>query len=278
MRKNTLVWRKEKMPTNTDTILEIKSLTKRFGGVTAVNDVSLSVKKGTVHGIIGPNGSGKTTLFNCVTGVYKAQTGSVVLDGRRIDVLPTHKISSGGIARTFQGGGLFPDFTIAANLLAAQAQHIKQGMGVFNMLLNTKSYKAALNSAIGAQAGLLKLVGAYEDTINTVRSMSVKQQRLIEIARALACEPRVLLLDEPAAGMDPVETQDLSGVIKDVRAAGLTVVLIEHDMKLAMGVCDYVSVLSSGKLIAEGTPSEIQNNPIVVEAYLGKTGKVEITR
>jgi branched-chain amino acid transport system ATP-binding protein len=255
-------------------ILEITSLTKRFGGVIAVNDVSLSIKEGTIHGIIGPNGSGKTTLFNCVTGVYKAQEGSVTLKGKRIDQLPTHRISGGGIARTFQGGSLFPDFTIEANLFAAQAPRLC--LNVFSMLFNTGKYRRIVREALEQQARFLDLVGAYQDEINFVRSMPVKQQRLVEIARALACGPAVLLLDEPAAGMDPVETQGLAKVILDIRHSGITVVLIEHDMKLAMGVCDYVSVLSSGKLIASGTPQEIQNNPVVIEAYLGRSGKTKV--
>lgn len=255
-------------------ILQIISLTKRFGGVIAVNDVSLSVREGTIHGIIGPNGSGKTTLFNCVTGVYKAQEGNVILKGKPIAQLPTHRISGSGIARTFQGGSLFPDFTIRANLFAAQAPRLR--LNVFGMLFNTRNYRKTVKEAVEQQARFLNLVGAYSDEINFVRSMTVKQQRLVEIARALACDPAVLLLDEPAAGMDPVETQDLAKVILDIRHSGVTVVLIEHDMKLAMGVCDYVSVLNSGKLIASGTPQEIQNNTSVIEAYLGRSGKLAV--
>lgn len=254
-------------------LLETEHLTREFGGVIAVNDVDFHVKKGLVTGLIGPNGAGKTTLFNQITGMDKPTSGKVIFDGNDITGLPAWKISRMGIARTFQNIRLYKELTVVENVM--MGLHFKVGKDPFHhrfsQALKSYFFAARENREVYHKAmEWLEFSELAEHAQDFAGSLPYGKQRELEIARALAAEPKLLFLDEPAAGMNPSETSHLMRVVDKIRNLGVTVVLIEHDMKLVMNICDNITVLNFGMKIAEGTPNEIKHNKDVIEAYLGR--------
>ncbi|MFF5987669.1 ABC transporter ATP-binding protein [Prauserella flavalba] len=249
------------------TLLEIDELTMRFGGLTALDSVSFGIRRGEILGLIGPNGAGKTTCFNAMTGVYRPTSGRVLLEGKPLGKLARHNITRRGIARTFQNIRLFGEMTALENVVVGtDARHKTSVMGA---LVRSPRHFREEKAAIERAMALLDFVGIVDRAADKAKNLPYGYQRRLEIARALATEPKLLCLDEPAAGFNPIEKEELMGLIRKIRDDGYTVLLIEHDMKLVMGVTDRIVVLEFGKKIAEGVPAEIRENPAVIAAYLG---------
>ncbi|HGJ3036979.1 TPA: ABC transporter ATP-binding protein [Streptococcus pneumoniae] len=249
-------------------LLEVKQLTKHFGGLTAVGDVTLELNEGELVGLIGPNGAGKTTLFNLLTGVYEPSEGTVTLDGRLLNGKSPYKIASLGLGRTFQNIRLFKDLTVLDNVLIAFGNHHKQH--VFTSFLRLPAFYKSEKELKAKALELLKIFDLDGDAETLAKNLSYGQQRRLEIVRALATEPKILFLDEPAAGMNPQETAELTELIRRIKDEfKITIMLIEHDMNLVMEVTERIYVLEYGRLIAQGTPDEIKTNKRVIEAYLG---------
>ena len=253
-------------------ILEVKNLTKRFGGLAAVNDVSFAVPEGGIVGLIGPNGAGKTTIFNLITGVYKVTEGSVVFAGDPITDMEPFKIADKGITRTFQNIRLFKNLSVYENVLTAC--HLSASYSIAEAILRLPRYRREEKALKEKAEALLQIVGLTDRRDVQANNLPYGLQRRLEIVRALALDPRLLLLDEPAAGMNPDETEQLMGLIKDVRKRfNISVLVIEHHMDLVMGLCEHIVVLNFGVKLAEGNPEAIRNDANVVEAYLGSGGE-----
>ncbi|MGX6443254.1 ABC transporter ATP-binding protein [Neobacillus sp. K501] len=248
-------------------VLKIKNISKNFGGISALTDVSFSINQGEIFGLIGPNGAGKTTMFNVITNMFSPTSGEISFLENKITGIKPHKITDKGICRTFQNIRLFSQMSALENVLVGG--HSRTKSGVFSGVFRTKAERSEEARLRETAVELLKLVGLSNYADVTADNLAYGQQRRLEIARALASEPKLLLLDEPAAGMNETETDELFYLIKKVQERGVTVLLIEHDMPLVMKLCDRITVLNFGKKLAEGTPEEIQNNQAVIEAYLG---------
>ena len=250
-----------------ETILKVSGVSKRFGGLQALSDVGITILKGQVYGLIGPNGAGKTTFFNVLTGLYTPDSGSFELGGKPYQPTAVHEVAKAGIARTFQNIRLFAEMTALENVMVGR--HVRTSSGLIGAVLRTHGFKTE-EAAIAKRAQeLLDYVGIGRFAQYKARTLSYGDQRRLEIARALATDPKLIALDEPAAGMNATEKVVLRELIDRIRNDGRTILLIEHDVKLVMGLCDRVSVLDYGKQIAEGTAAEVQKNEKVIEAYLG---------
>jgi branched-chain amino acid transport system ATP-binding protein len=249
-------------------MLKLQNVSKNFGGLQVLQDVNFEVPEGGIFGLIGPNGAGKTTVFNLVTGLIRASSGSITLGGEDIGDVAPNKITERGIARTFQNIRVFKEMSLLENVIVGMHEHLKYGFG--GLLLNLAGFRDAEVKAREHALELLSWVKLDHKAHMLADSLSYGEQRRLEFARALATKPKLLLLDEPVAGMNPSEKTELMREIINIKERGFSIFMIEHDMRFVMGLCDRVAVLNFGRIIAEGTPNEIKNNPEVIEAYLGK--------
>ncbi len=254
-------------PAGHDALLSVQSVTMRFGGLAALSEVTFDIRPGEILGLIGPNGAGKTTMFNVMTGVYQATSGEVTFDGTVLRGIDRYKITRLGIARTFQNIRLFPEMTALENVIVGYEAHSQSG--VVAAMLHLPVHRREEREGRQRAMDLLRFMGIADRANDAAKNLPYGYQRRLEIARALATNPKLLCLDEPAAGFNPAEKIELMGLIRKIRDQGYTVLLIEHDMNLVMGVTDRIVVLDFGRKIAEGTPTEVRANPAVIAAYLG---------
>lgn len=251
-------------------LLSISGVSKRFGGLQALADVSLEIKQGEIYGLIGPNGAGKTTCFNVITGLYTPDIGSFMLDGQSYHPTAVHQVAKAGIARTFQNIRLFGDMTVLENVMVGR--HVRTRAGVLGAIFRDRASREEERKIEVHARALLEYVGIGRYAGFTAKHLSYGHQRRLEIARALATEPKLLALDEPAAGMNATEKVELRSLLERIRQDGHTILLIEHDVRLVMGLCDRITVLDYGRVIAEGVPQHVRQHPAVVAAYLGTGG------
>jgi len=249
-------------------LLEVKGVSKYFGGLAALSDFDMEVSEGEIRGLIGPNGSGKTTLYNVISGVYRPTTGTIVYQGKDITHLPPSIIAKMGLVRTFQQTALFMDFTVLQNI--SVGRHLHAGENVFGVMGSTPFTRQVEKGALEKAEEIVDFMELTHIRDELAVNLPHGYMRALGVSVALAAEPKLLMLDEPVTGMNPVEKAHMLSIIKKIREQGITVLVVEHDMRTVMGVCDYITVLNFGRKLAEGTPKEIQSNEEVIEAYLGR--------